>query len=101
MTTAPCPCCNGSGEQVEHNLTCVDGDTSYDTIDCHVCGGAGRVPAAWAVAFEETGPETRCDHCRKSRPCAIMENPAGDIVIVCAQCAAAMETVSAVQEAAS
>jgi len=99
--TVPCPRCHGSGERVEHCLTGVDGDTSYDHIDCRVCGGAERVPAAWAKAWDQNGFESRCDHCRGRRPCAIMENPAGEIVIVCAKCAAATVGASALQEAAS
>ena len=101
MITVECPRCHGSGEHLERGLSGIDGDTSYDTIDCQTCGGAKHVPAAWATAFDETGLESRCDTCRATRPCAIMESPAGDIVIVCAKCAAAMEAVGAVQEAAS
>jgi len=101
MNMVNCPRCHGSGEQMEHNLTGIDGDTSYDHIDCKLCGGAKRVPAAWAEAWDETGLESRCDHCHARRPCAIMENPAREIVIVCASCAAVMETASVLQEAAS
>lgn len=101
MNMDNCPRCHGSGEQVYHNLSGIDGDTSYDYIDCKLCGGAKRVPAAWAEAWEENGFESRCDHCHTRRPCAIMENPADEIVIVCAKCAAAMETASVLQEAAS
>ena len=86
MNTLPCPRCRGSGEQAHHNLSGIDGDTSYDMIDCHVCGGAGRVLATWAAAFEATGFESRCDTCHGRRPCAIMEDRAGNIVIVCAAC---------------
>lgn len=91
MNTITCPRCHGSGEQVEHNLTGVDGDTSYDYIECRMCGGAKRVPAPWAEAWDETGLETRCDGCHAQRPCAIMENASAEIVIICAKCAATMQ----------
>ena len=73
----------------------------HDHSDCKLCGGAKRVPAAWAEAWDETGLESRCDHCHARRPCAIMERTADEIVIVCASCAAVMETASVLQEAAS
>ena len=101
MITAPCPICHGSGDEIHHNLTGVDGDTSCDVIDCRVCGGTKRVPAAWAAVWDQNGLESRCDECHARRHCAIMENRRGDIVIVCAKCAAAMENAGALQEAAS
>ena len=101
MNMVNCPRCHGASTEVSRGLTGIDGDTSYDDIDCKTCGGIGRVPAAWAAAFDETGLESRCDTCRATRPCAIMESPTRDIVIVCAKCAAAMETAGVVEEAAS
>ncbi len=92
MDTTTCPRCHGTKEEVYHNLSGIEGDTSYDFIPCRVCSGSGTVPGEWANAWEETGFEGRCDRCGKRRPCAIVFEPDGGVAFLCAPCSAAPVT---------
>ena len=93
-----CSRCKGTGQEAYHSPSGVEGDTSTHWIDCRMCGGGGRVPAKWRDAWYKSGFEGRCEQCRVGRPTAIMDGPTGDILLICALCAAKQAVL---EEAAS